>query len=134
MTADFGTLWVGEKGALSCGSRGDGPVGGNRLGMEGRRPRETGGMVGTTRGGGPFVPTDRRPVLGGGISIRPTSLSSPDGDVGGSHGIGHKVPGNPADYRGGGGISMSPWRRQTDQMALADKTLASYNSKSCLLK
>ena len=57
MTVDFGAPWAGGKGR-SRGYRGGGPVGGNRLGLEGQRTRETRGMAGTTRGCGPTLPTD----------------------------------------------------------------------------
>ena len=97
MTAEFGTPWAGGRGR-SRGYRGGGPVGGNRLGLEGRCARETGGMAGTTRGDGPTLSTDGRLVLGGGISIRPTVLSSPDGAVGGSLSSGYNFSGNPSDY------------------------------------
>ena len=65
------------------GFGGGGQIGGDRLGMEGRCIRENGGMAGATCGGGLTLQASGWMVLGSGISLWPSDLSTPDGAMGG---------------------------------------------------
>ena len=60
-----------------------GRSGGDRLGMEGQCIRENGGMAGATCGGGSTFQASGWMVLGGGISLWPSDLSTPDRAMGG---------------------------------------------------